>query len=101
MAPHRCIHARLSTGAIWHWEFECHGESTAIDVSGALALDDKDLMEDAALAGVGLAYLTEFYVAGHIASGRLVTVLEEWMQPYSGICLYFPNHRHVPTDCGR
>lgn len=97
LANQRCIRARLSTGAIWHWEFERHGESIAVDVSGALALDEMNLMVDAALAGVGLAYLTEFYVADHIASGRLVTVLKEWTQPYPGLCLYFPSRRHVPA----
>ena len=94
---HQCIRARGATGAIWHWEFERHGETTTVDVPGALTLDEMNLIVDAALAGVGLAYLTEFWVASHIKAGRLMTVLDDWTEPYPGLCLYYPGRRHVPA----
>lgn len=94
---HRCIRARMASGTIWHWEFERGGEAMAIDVPGSLTLDEMTLMLEAALAGTGLAYLSEWSVAAHIAAGRLVSVLEEWTPAYPGLCLYYPGRRHVPA----
>jgi DNA-binding transcriptional LysR family regulator len=94
---HRCIRARMATGAVWHWEFERRGETVEIDVPGALTLDEMTLMLEAALAGAGLAYLNEWAVRDHVAEGRLVPVLEEWSPPYPGLCLYYPGRRHVPA----
>jgi DNA-binding transcriptional LysR family regulator len=87
----------MATGAIWRWEFEQRGEVVEIDVPGALTLDEMTLMLEAALAGAGLAYLNEWSVRQHIAAGRLVPVLEDWCQPYPGLCLYYPGRRHVPA----
>jgi DNA-binding transcriptional LysR family regulator len=94
---HRCIRARLATGAVWRWEFEKRGETVEIDVPGTLTLDEMNLMLDAALAGAGLAYLSELPVRDHIDAGRLVAVLEDWSPPFPGICLYYPGRRNVPA----
>jgi DNA-binding transcriptional LysR family regulator len=94
---HQCIRARMATGAIWRWEFEKHGEAVEIDVNGALTLDEMTLMLEAALAGVGVAYLNQWSVREHIIAGRLIPVLEDWCPPYPGLCLYYPGRRHVPA----
>lgn len=94
---HECIRARMASGRIYHWEFERHGEAFAVDVPGALTLDDSDLMLKAVLAGTGLAYLHAQQVAAELADGRLVQVLDEWTPPYGGLSLYFPGRRHVPA----
>ncbi|MDX3885385.1 MAG: LysR family transcriptional regulator [Sphingomonas sp.] len=94
---HECIRARMASGSIWRWEFECRGQAIAVDVPGRLVLDEMTLMLEAALAGVGLAYLSQWSVAGHIAAGRLVPVLEDCSPPYPGLCLYYPGRRHVPA----
>jgi DNA-binding transcriptional LysR family regulator len=94
---HECIRARMASGGIWRWEFEKRGEKVEVDVKGALTLDEMTLMLEAALAGVGLAYLSEWSVRDHIAAGRLVPVLEDWSPPYPGLCLYYPGRRHVPA----
>jgi DNA-binding transcriptional LysR family regulator len=97
LLKHRCIRARMATGAIWHWEFEQRGEAVAIDAPGALTLDEMTLMLEVALQGAGLAYLSEWSVRDHIAAGRLIPVLDAWSPPYPGLCLYYPGRRHVPA----
>ena len=94
---HRCIRARKASGGIFRWEFEKRGESVALDVPGGLTLDETDLMLQAALAGEGLAYLSDFATADHVASGRLERVLEDWSPAFPGLRLYYPSSRNVPA----
>ncbi|HEV7308077.1 LysR family transcriptional regulator [Ensifer sp.] len=97
LLQHACIRARMASGRIYHWEFSRRGESVEIDVPGPLILDDSDLMLEAALSGVGLAYLSEHAVREHVTTRRLLQVLDDWTPPYDGLCLYFPGRRHVPA----
>jgi DNA-binding transcriptional LysR family regulator len=97
LSRHRCVRARMPAGHIYHWEFERHGEALAIDVDGMLTLDEPQLMLEAARAGLGLTYLTEFNVAEDLAAGRLERVLEDWTPPFERLCLYYPGRRHVPA----
>lgn len=97
LANHRCIRARMPAGHIYHWEFERHGEAVSIDVEGQMTLGQPDLMLDAARAGLGLTYLTEFNVSEDLAAGTLERVLEDWTPPFDRLCLYYPGRRHVPA----
>jgi DNA-binding transcriptional LysR family regulator len=97
LMAHRCIRARMASGLIYRWEFEKRGESLALDVPGTLTLDESDLMLQAALAGQGLAYLTDDAVAEHVAAGRLIPVLADWSPAYPGLCLYYPSRRNAPA----
>lgn len=97
LAGHRCIRARMPAGHIYHWEFERHGEAISIDVEGQLTLGQPDLMREAARAGLGLTYLTEFNIAEDLAAGTLERVLDDWTPPFDRLCLYYPGRRHVPA----
>lgn len=94
---HQCIRARMANGRIYRWEFEKRGQSLAIDVPGRLTLDEGQLIQDAALAGAGLAFLPEELLSEDIAAGRLVELLGDWTPPYPGLCLYYPSRRHMPA----
>jgi DNA-binding transcriptional LysR family regulator len=97
LSTHRCIRIRLPNGAIYRWEFERRGESINVDVEGTLTLDDPVLMLEAARAGLGLAYMSEWNVASDLAAGTLQCVLKDWTPPFDGLCLYYPGRRHVPA----
>jgi DNA-binding transcriptional LysR family regulator len=75
LMDHECIRARYSSGALYRWEFERHGEAMKIDVPGSLTLDEPEMIAQASRAGLGLAYVGEWMVADDITSGRLVEVL--------------------------
>lgn len=94
---HRCIRQRLPSGTRYRWEFQKHGQEVAVDVPGALTLDDNDLMVEAAADGLGIAYVSENAASDQLAAGDLVTVLEDWCPSYPGLMLYYPGHRHVPS----
>jgi DNA-binding transcriptional LysR family regulator len=94
---HQCIRARMGTGKLYRWEFEKRGQIVVIDAPGVLTLDESGLMLEAALAGVGLAYIGEPLAGEHIADGRLEVVLADWTPPYPGLSLYFAGRRHIPA----
>ncbi|MGO8908817.1 MAG: LysR family transcriptional regulator [Bradyrhizobium sp.] len=92
-----CINIRLPTyGGVYAWEFEKRGRELKVRVEGQLLFNSLALRMDAALAGLGLAYLPEDQVKPHLAEGRLVRVLEDWCPPFSGYHLYYPSRRQ-PT----
>lgn len=94
---HLCIGQRfIASGALYRWEFEKDGKPLVVQVSGPLVLDTPDLMISAALDGVGLIYSAVGPpTADHIATGRLVRVLEEWSPTIPGFFIYFPGHRQI------
>lgn len=53
---------------------------------------------NAALAGLGLAYLPEDIVKLYVAKRQLVRVLADWCATFSGYHLYYPSRRqHTPA----
>ncbi len=92
---HECIRRRMPGGKLYRWEFEKRGEATAVDVPGRLTLDNDTLMVEAAVEGLGLAFVSDFWVKEHLAAGNLQAVLEDWTPPFPGLRLYYPGHRHV------
>lgn len=97
LLEHECIRRRTSGGAAYRWEFERRGRATTVDVKGGLLLDDDDVMLDAALAGLGLAYVADVTVAGHLAAGRLLRVLGDFTPSFPGARLFHPSRRLVPA----
>jgi DNA-binding transcriptional LysR family regulator len=97
LTAHDCINLRLPThGGLYAWEFEKRGRELKVRVEGQLAFNNFALRLNAALAGLGLAYLPEDQVRTHLADGRLVRVLADWCPPFSGYHLYYPSRRQ-PT----
>jgi len=97
LIDHNCITLRLpSHGALYASEFEQHGRELRVRVEGQLTYNTTVQMLNAALAGLGLAYVPEGLAQPHLARRRLKRVLEDWCLPYSGYHLYYPSRRQ-PT----
>lgn len=99
LSAHACINLRLPTyGGLYAWEFERDGREFSVRVEGPLVFNTMQLRMNAALSGLGLAYLPEDAVRPHVAAGRLVRVLADWCAPFSGYHLYYPSRRqHRPA----
>jgi DNA-binding transcriptional LysR family regulator len=94
LTAHDCINLRLPTyGGLFAWEFEKRGRELKVRVEGQLVFSNLALRLNAALAGLGLAYLPEDQVQAHLAAGRLIRVLDDWCAPFSGYHLYYPSRR--------
>jgi DNA-binding transcriptional LysR family regulator len=91
-----CINLRLPTyGGLYAWEFEKARREIKVRVDGQLIFNNLGLILEAALAGLGLAYLPEDLVAEHVAKKRLKHVLEDWSPPFAGYHLYYPSRRQT------
>jgi DNA-binding transcriptional LysR family regulator len=85
---------RLPTrGGLYAWEFAKGKSEVNVRVEGRLTLNSLQQILRAALDGFGIAYLPGDLVQQHIVSGRLIQVLEDWCQPFSGYHLYYPSRR--------
>ena len=100
LTTHSCINLRLPThGGLYAWEFEKGKRELRARVEGQLVFNATAPMLEAALAGLGLAYVTEDSVHAHLAAGRLIRVLADWCPPYPGYHLYYPSRRqHTPAS---
>ena len=95
---HRCINMRLPTlGGLYAWEFTHDGREIRVRVDGQLTLNSLPQRLDAAVAGLGLAYVPEESAAAQLADGRLTRVLESWCPSFEGYHLYYPSRRQHTT----
>src|SRR5215469_9907097 len=96
LIAHNCINLRLPTrGGLYAWEFEKDGRELRVHVEGQLTFNGTFQMLNAALAGFGLAYITEDLARPHLAKGRLRRALADWCPPYAGYHLYYPSRRQA------
>jgi len=99
LLQHACLRGRFLSGAIYPWEFERDGQSLTVDPSGPLIVTPTvaDLAVSAAVAGHGIIYLFEEWLAPYIAAGQLQAVLEDWWLTFPGPFLYYAGRRHLPA----
>ncbi len=94
LTEHSCINLRLPThGGLYAWEFEKDGRELHVHVDGQATFNGTRQMLEAALKGVGLAYVPEDLARPHLEAGHLKRVLADWCPPYAGHHLYYPNRR--------
>ncbi|MCF1504837.1 LysR family transcriptional regulator [Afifella sp. H1R] len=94
LTAYNCINLRLPThGGLYAWEFQKNGRELRVRVDGQLVFNSVAMLLKAALAGLGLAYVPEAEARPHLDDGRLVRVLTDWCEPFSGYHLYYPSRR--------
>lgn len=94
LTDHACINLRLPTsGGLWSWPFVKNGRELKVRAQGPLSFNTITLHREAALAGLGLAYLPSDFVEAAIVEGRLERVLADWTPASSGYHLYYPRRR--------
>lgn len=91
---HNCINMRLPTlGGIYNWEFRDGYREIKVKVEGQLIFNNLSSRIDAAVSGMGIAYVPEDSVKSLIAEGKLQRILQAWCTPFSGYYLYYPSRK--------
>ena len=89
---HDCINLRkITSGTVARWRFREHGNDFEIAVDGQIVTNDGAVLVDAAVEGLGLAYVFETMVGELVAQQRLIQVLEDYCPRIPGYFLYYPS----------
>jgi DNA-binding transcriptional LysR family regulator len=93
---HDCIRIRFSSSTLLDWEFEKAGRAVKLSPPAKLVVNHPGPAMRAARDGTGFWLTFSDYVSEPIASGALVSVLEDWCAPFPGPFLYYPSRRQPP-----
>jgi len=91
---HTCItHRKTGRDEAYQWMFMEQARTYAQTMTGTVAFNDADLVIEAALAGLGIAYVFEDAVVAQLASGQLERVLGAYSIRFPGYDFYYSNRR--------
>lgn len=97
LQQHTCLNMRLpSAGGLYHWEFATQGKLLRVKTEGQLILNSLSERIDAAVCGLGLAFVPEDMVTQQVNDGSLTLALESWCPTFPGYYLYYPSRRQHP-----
>ncbi|MFT5097220.1 MAG: DNA-binding transcriptional LysR family regulator [Psychrobacter okhotskensis] len=104
LSQHNCL---LGTRDYWHFidfkktDSKKTGSGKDADkeknlrVSGTVQYNSGHSLVDAALKGLGIVQLPDYYVQKHLASGALVSLLDNYREPEESIWAVYPHNRHL------
>ena len=90
LSQHNCL---LGTRDYWH--FVEDGTEKNLRVSGTIQYNSGYSLVDAALKGLGIVQLPDYYVQKHLASGALVSLLDDYREPKESIWALYPHNRQL------
>ena len=77
------------------WRLSSAGRKVTVVPSPRLVANDFDFLDDAVLAGAGLALIPSFRCQQYLGTGRMVRVLPEWCTPDIAMHAVYPSSRHL------
>ncbi len=90
LARHNCL-----IGSSDVWTFQLEGREASQRVNGNWRCNSGQAVLDAALAGLGLCQLPDYYVLEHLRSGSLVSLLDNHQPPNTAVWALYPQQRHL------
>lgn len=96
LVHHRCIGWRRAPNvAPYRWEFEENGVPFDVAVEPQITTNDLRFMLRSALCGAGITFATEETFRPFVETGELVPLLQDFLPPFPGFFLYFPQRRNM------
>jgi len=90
LSQHNCL-----VGTLDYWRFEEDGRERTVRIHGSIHANSGQALLDAALKGIGIVQLPDYYVDPWIASGDLIPVLTKYQPSDEGIWAIYPTNRHL------
>ncbi len=98
LTGHLCINLRLPTSdSDYTWPLAKNGRTIRAHVQGQLTFNLLEPILLSCLNGLGLGFLPLDQVEPHIADGRLISVLEDWIPHLPPYHIYYPSRRATPA----
>jgi len=95
LAGHACLRYSLQQTHS-SWLFGHGSQLRQVTVHGPLTANNGDVLVDAAIAGMGIAYQPDFLVNAALADGRLQALTLDVAPQYAGIYAVYPARRYLP-----
>ncbi|MBV0881954.1 LysR family transcriptional regulator [Noviherbaspirillum sp. L7-7A] len=96
LAKHNCLAFNLQGGQNRGWYFQKGGKPVTVKVDGNLDCNDGELLHSWASEGLGVGWRSTWEIQSQLASGQLITVLDEFALPDYDIMAVYPQQRHLP-----
>lgn len=97
IAAHNCLSFNLQGGQQRGWYFQQGGKPVVIKAEGNLDCNDGELLHRWVSESLGLAWRSTWEIQAQLASGELITVLDEFALPHYDIMAVYPQQRHLPA----
>ena len=96
LTRHQCLTLSSDASQTRGWAFSVDGTVTHLRPSGRLDCSDGQVLHDWCMAGQGIAWRSTWEVEQEVASGQLLSVLDDFAAPPNGIYAVFPHAKHLP-----
>lgn len=93
---HDCL---IGTASLWH--FQIGQRERSYRPNGRFRCNSGEAVTGAALEGLGICQLPQFYVHDHLLTGRLVPVLDQYRLVAEPIWAVYPQRRHLSPKISR
>ena len=87
---HNCL-----SGTLDYWRFQEKGKARNIRVKGNFSCNSGPVLVDAALKGMGIVQLPDYYVQEYINQGQLIELLPNYREPDDAVWALYPQNRHL------
>lgn len=87
---HNCLQGNLG-----YWRFQDAGHPRNVRIRGNVRCDSGRALLDAALKGVGIVQLPDYYVGPALDEGTLIPLLTHYQEDDDGIWAVYPHNRHL------
>ncbi|MBU1329352.1 MAG: LysR family transcriptional regulator [Gammaproteobacteria bacterium] len=90
LSRHNCL-----IGSSDIWSFQIDGREASPRVQGNWRCNSGQAVLEAALRGLGLCQLPDYYVLEHLRSGALISLLDNQQPPDTAVWALYPQQRHL------
>lgn len=97
LAHHNCLAFNLQGGQQRGWYFQKDGKPVVVKVNGNLDCNDGELLHRWTCEGLGVAWRSTWEIQSQLASGSLITVLDDYALPVYDIVAVYLQQRHLPA----
>ena len=90
LSHHNCLQ-----GTRDYWRFDINGKEQTVKIQGNLHCNSGLSLLDAALKGIGIVQLPDYYVLPAIAQKKLIVLLKNFEPKDEGVWALYPHNRHL------
>lgn len=90
LKEHACL-----LGSLDYWHFQETGRDKKLQINPKFRYNSGYALVDAAVKGLGIVQLPDYYVQPYIKSGQLISLLDNYRAPDDGIWALYPQSRHL------